>query len=131
MKRQWVRLALVIAVMMLLAACGGGEGTTADDANDPLVAQGQELFQTGGASQVGCVTCHTLDGTDLVGPTLQRISERAGERTNLSAEAYLHESIVDPGAYLVDGYENVMNSNYDETLSDEEIDALVAYLMTQ
>ncbi len=47
----------------------------------------------------------------------------------LSAVEYLRQSIMDPGAYLVEGFEDKMP---DITgLSEEDIDDLVAFLLTQ
>ena len=49
----------------------------------------------------------------------------------LSAEEYLLESILDPNAYIVDGFEpDVMLQNYDELLTEEEIANLVAFLLS-
>jgi mono/diheme cytochrome c family protein len=48
-----------------------------------------------------------------------------------SAEAYLRESIVDPDAYVVEGFTpGIMPSNYRTQLSDEQITDLVVYLMS-
>jgi hypothetical protein len=49
----------------------------------------------------------------------------------MDAVEYLHQSIVDPSAYVVEGYEDVMNKTYDEQLSEEDIDNVIAFLMTQ
>lgn len=121
---RWLAVAAV-GLAAALSACGGGE--ISGDA-----ARGEEVFNTGGASQVPCATCHSLDGTDLVGPSLQSISERAGERIDgVSAEDYIRQSIVSPSAYLTDGFSDVMPKNYGAALSAEDIDALVAFLMQQ
>jgi cytochrome c oxidase subunit 2 len=48
----------------------------------------------------------------------------------LSAEEYLRESIVDPKAYIVEGYGGTMQ-RYKFLLSEEDIDSLVAFLLTQ
>ncbi len=50
----------------------------------------------------------------------------------LSAEEYLRESIVDPAAYTVDGYfADAMPKVYKILLSEEDVDGLVAFLLTQ
>jgi mono/diheme cytochrome c family protein len=133
MKRFWLVFTLAVALIML-AACGGESGAEGgpdvSDIGDPQA--GQEIYNTGGASQVPCATCHSLDGTELVGPSFQGISERAGQRVEgMDAVEYLHQSIVDPSAYVVEGYEDVMNKTYDEQLSEEDIDNAIAFLMTQ
>ena len=85
----------------------------------------------------GCSFCHTLDGSEKVAtaraPSWQGISGRAGDRVpGLSAEEYLRESIVDPAAYIVDGYlPDSMPKGFKILLSEEDIDSLVAFLLTQ
>ena len=66
-------------------------------------------------------------------PTWQGISGRAGDRVpGLSAEEYLRESILDPAAYIVEGYlADSMAKGYRFLLSEEDIDGLVAFLLTQ
>ncbi len=133
MKRFWLVFA-VAAALLALAACGGGgeaeSGSDVLDIGDPEA--GREIYNTGGASLVPCATCHSLDGTELVGPSFKGISERAAERVeDMDAVDYLHQSIVDPSAYVVEGYEDVMNKTYEEDLSEEDIDNVIAFLLTQ
>ncbi len=95
---------------------------------------GRALFngQALGAN-TGCNICHALDAnTRLVGPALGGVAARAAQRVpGMTAEAYLHQSIVDPNAYLVEGFpENQMPPNFAETLNQEQIDDLVAFLLT-
>lgn len=123
-------IAAGLAVMLGLAACGST--TTPNESAVGDVAEGRTLFQTGGVSQVPCATCHTLDGSTLVGPSLQGISERAKTRVaGLSDVEYIHQSIVDPSAYVVEGYRDLMNKTYGETLSEGDINNLIAFLLTQ
>lgn len=55
----------------------------------------------------------------------------AASPTDLLAEEYLRESIIDPGAYLVEGYRNNMEQGYKYLLGEEDIDDLVAFMLTQ
>ncbi len=127
MRRGWMLVLVALILAILLAACGG-EGSSPDNA---AVTRGQQLFSTGGASGIPCTTCHTLDGSPLVGPSLQGVGTRAGERIDgLSASDYLHESIVSPSSYLVAGYSDLMPKTFGEVLSPDEINDLVAYLLT-
>lgn len=84
----------------------------------------------------GCGACHLLSdggGAGIVGPALDGIAGRAGDRVDgLSARDYILQSIMDPNSYIVDGYaEGVMPATYPEIMSPEQIDALVEYLLTQ
>jgi len=123
----------VATAWLALTACGGGAAPIDPlEVGDP--ARGQEFFETG-ADVLGtpCEGCHSLDGVDGEhGPTLQGISERAGERVpGMNAEEYLRQSILEPGAYLVEGYEDEMEPFYELLLTEDDIDDIVAYLLTQ
>jgi sulfur-oxidizing protein SoxX len=129
MRNLLLLLALLLALS--LAACGGeeqavGGGGTAGDA-----AAGETVFNEVAAP--ACGSCHSLEpGVVLVGPSLATIGAEAGSRVSgTSAEDYLHESVVDPNAYVVDGSPaNVMPQNYGSQLSEQQIKDLVAYMMT-
>jgi hypothetical protein len=68
----------------------------------------------------------------VVGPSLAGVATRAKTRKpELDAAAYLHNSIEEPGAYVVEGFaDGLMPIDFAEQLTPEEIDALVAYLLT-
>lgn len=48
----------------------------------------------------------------------------------MSAADYLRESIVDPGAYVVPGYQDSMPRDLGRDLSPTDLDDLVAYLLS-
>jgi|GEM_PF-688667 mono/diheme cytochrome c family protein len=74
-----------------------------------------------------CAPCHGAESG--AGPSLTVIKNEAGQRVEgLSAEEYVHQSIVDPGAYVVPGYEDIMPKDYGERLSDEQINGLVRFI---
>jgi cytochrome c oxidase subunit 2 len=84
----------------------------------------------------GCGACHTLTDAGAegqVGPDLDGVGQRAGERLpGLDAQAYIRQSILDPNAYVVEGFpEGVMPQNFGEKLSNDEINALVQFLLKQ
>jgi sulfur oxidation c-type cytochrome SoxX len=91
--------------------------------------RGQAVFL-----QAGCNACHTISGisTGNIGPVLDGIASRAGETVSgLSAEEYIHQSIVDPSAYVVEGFaDGLMPQTFADTLSEEQISDLVAFLLT-
>lgn len=95
----------------------------------PLPELGQRVYQ-----QQGCQACHSLDGSDGVGPTFQNL--HGAERQfadGSSAEAddnYLRSSILEPGQDIVEGYQNVMPGSY-SSLSERELSALVAFIKAQ
>jgi cytochrome c oxidase subunit 2 len=95
---------------------------------DP-VARGQLWSQ-----QFGCTACHTVDGTVLVGPSWRGICGSTETLTDGSTvtvdEAYLHESIRDPGAKIVEGFPNVMLPSFSEPMTDEQVADVIAYICT-
>jgi mono/diheme cytochrome c family protein len=119
-KTIFVLIALLVAALAL-SACGGG-GAGADEG----AGAGQDLFEmTVIGTQAGCVTCHSRTaGEVIVGPSL------AGIGTRGDAD-YIRESILNPNAVLVEGFSaGTMPDVWGEELSDEQIDQLVAYLLT-
>lgn len=80
-----------------------------------------------------CHTCHSLDGTSLVGPTFAGLynSERNLEdgTSVVADEEYLIESIVYPSEKIVEGYNDVMPA-YDY-LSESELQSLVEFIKAQ
>ncbi len=100
----------------------------------PGIALGQALFEGQGlGSNLGCQICHSVVvGDDGIGPSLGGIAEVAGSRVpGLTDEEYLRQSILDPDAFVVDGYRpGQMLAVYGERLKPEEIEALVSYLLT-
>ena len=117
---------VAILALMLATACGGGEGSASGELD------GEELFGSSVlANQAGCITCHSLaPDRVLVGPSMAGIGTRAASRVEgQTAREYLRESIVDPDAYVVEGFQpGRMPSNWDDELSNDEIDAIVTYL---
>jgi len=82
-------------------------------------------------ASAGCGGCHafTPAGTDAqIGPDLDGLvadAKKAGE----PEDAYIKQSIVDPNAVVVSGFQSgVMPTTFGKTLSPEELDALVAFL---
>ena len=138
---RWAGLwAGLLAVLLVVAACGDGQADTTAQAaavGDP--ERGRQIWDDGGGvflSGNGCSECHSLDGSEKIAtsraPTFQGISGQAGDRVpGLSAEEYLRESIVDPAAYIVEGYSDFMPKGFRILLSEEDIDNLVAFLLTE
>lgn len=118
---------VLILISLILAGCGGQQPVGDAEA-------GEQLFnQSTIDGAPGCVTCHSLQPDEvLVGPSQAGIASRAEERSpDQSAAEYLRESIVNPDSFVVEGFSpGVMYQNYEEDLSTEQIDNLVAFLLT-
>ena len=135
---KFITLSL-LALILVLVACGGDSLTDESDDGTPItgdVSRGEELYKQtsiGPASAPGCITCHSLEaGVKLIGPSHAGLAIVAGTRVSgQSAEAFLRESIVDPNAAVTEGFEEgVMYQNYGNELKDQEIADLVAFLLT-
>lgn len=82
----------------------------------------------------GCVACHSLDGTRLVGPTFKGLWNSTKSVTTgvvsrqVTADAeYIKESIYNPSKDVVDTYPKVMIS-YKESINEEQLKQINAYL---
>ena len=89
---------------------------------------GEQIF-----TAAGCAGCHKLakaGANGNIGPSLDQLAAAAGKREpGKSAEQYVQEAIVDPGAYTVSGFGKGVMPSYQGKLSDKQIDALVKYLL--
>ena len=82
----------------------------------------------------GCIGCHSVDpAVTMTGPTWFHLADTAANRpTGEGPAAYIHSSIVNPGAYIVPNYPSgVMPAIYGETIPVEDLADLVAYLLAQ
>lgn len=112
-----------------------GSGVADEPTTSGNVANGEAIFNgtilvSGAAS---CIACHQVSGTTaIVGPNLAGIGSQAENRiAGVSAADYLHDAIVDPNGYIVEGFSaSIMPLNYADTLSEEQVADLVAYLLT-
>jgi cytochrome c oxidase subunit 2 len=101
------------------AGGGGGGGGAAVDA--------KQLFTNGDADTgaTACATCHTLADAGAkgqVGPDLDKVLKGKDA-------AFIKQSILDPNKEIAPGFQpGVMPPNFGDTLSPEQVDALVKYL---
>jgi cytochrome c oxidase subunit 2 len=102
---------------------GAGGGETRELSREQLIALGRSTF----AGDGGCGACHALAGagtTGTTGPDLD--SALRGQ-----SEDAIRTDIVDPNARIAPGYAaNIMPPNFEQTLSAQQLDGLVAYLAT-
>lgn len=135
MARGIGRVWIAAAVALLIVSCGGPSG-------DPQ--RGEELYRQeklGGGAAPGCISCHSLEpGEVKVGPSHAEVGARAerviddpnynGDAT--SAQEYLRESVIEPNAHVAEGFEpGVMFQDYAEVLTEQQVEDLVAFLLTQ
>ena len=113
-------------VILSLTACSAAATAEPTPTPNPLAIQGQKVFNS------RCATCHALvPDTVIIGPSLYGIATRAETRVEgQTADEYIQLSILRPGDYIVEGFNNVMITNFAKELTNEDMNALVAYMMT-
>ncbi len=141
----------ILGFMVLIAGFYGGLGNlwltqteehppaeleiTVDTDNDTLIGMGRTLL----GSKGGCLLCHKVsERGNTRGPDLRGVGARAALRKpGMSAEAYLVESLVNPGAYVVEEFAAAGGVTImpvatlpPAELSPTELKALVAYLQS-
>jgi len=117
---------LVLSLLFLAACSNKPDPTPLPPTLSPQAQLGKQVF-----SRV-CGACHsTTPDTIIVGPSLAGVANRASDRVEgQDAYTYLLTSVMQPDAYLVEGYENLMPNNLSKQLTGEELDAVIAYLQT-
>jgi cytochrome c oxidase subunit 2 len=151
-----VRPLLILAVVTLIVvalACDGvhDSGTNADTlattearrnvpppaigspsgspgAGEDLAAVGEQL-----AAANGCTSCHSIDGSPGAGPTWQGLygseTALASGETVVADDAYITESIHDPSAKIVEGFQDIMPKTF-ANMPDDQIAAIIAFIQS-
>lgn len=121
-------------LVLTTAACGGtpeerpAAAGHSVDFDRKLAAEGKAI-----AGANGCLACHSVDGKSGVGPTWKGLYDHdvtVADGSKVRADdAYLRESIVNPAAKVVKGYNpNVMPAGPGQGLNDGQLGALVEYI---
>lgn len=97
------------------------------DPNAPADVQGKGYF-----AAKGCASCHSVDGSKLVGPTFKGLFGKEEELVDGSKvrvdQAYLVESILTPNAKVVKGF--VLGQMPPQTVTEDEAKKIAAYIET-
>ena len=102
------------------------DSQTAPVSEDPVV-RGDNWSQ-----QYGCRACHSIDGSEGVGPTWKGAYgsqvQLADGSTVTADHDYLLESIRDPGAKIVQGFQNIMPPNIAQDMTDGQVEDVIAFI---
>lgn len=94
------------------------------------ILPGTNVVELGGnLYEQKCATCHTIDGSANTGPTWQNLygsTHGTSAGATLADDAYIIESIRNPGAKIVDGYGNNMSPF--PSLTDREVRAIIEFM---
>jgi cytochrome c oxidase subunit 2 len=124
--------------------CGLGHSLMRSHVNIVTQAQFASFLKSGGTTtgppglavfqQNGCASCHTLTAaaaTGTIGPDLDKLKQYATQANRGSLNAFIKESIVNPGAYLQPGYQNLMPATFGQSIPSAKLNDLVQYLAQQ
>lgn len=116
------------AAAVKAANAAASAASAAASANLSPAERGKQLY-----TEKICVTCHSLDGSKLVGPSLKGLYGKTEKFTDGSSaavdDAYLKESILNSMAKIVEGYPPGMPP-YQGQLSDQQVADLVEFIKT-
>jgi cytochrome c oxidase subunit 2 len=83
-------------------------------------------------TQNGCQGCHSIDGSPGTGPTWLGIIGKQEEMIDGTVvtidEEYIKESILQPQAKIVSGFESIIMPTYE--FSDDQLSDIIAYMNT-
>ena len=84
-----------------------------------------------------CITCHSLDGSKVIGPTFKGLYGRktivvtsSGEKEIVVDDEYIKRSILDPNVEVVKGYNKGLMQSYTEKINAEELNKIIDYFKT-
>lgn len=95
---------------------------------ESMAAFGERIY-----GKRGCNACHSLDGSPKVGPTWKGLwaKQEMTDKGSVSVDDnYIKESILEPNAQIVVGYEGVKMPSYKGQLDDAQISAVVEFMKT-
>ncbi len=118
----------VAAYVAYVASRPGQDGGALAQAGLAGAKTGEQIF-----TAAGCAGCHQLSKAGAngnIGPSLDDLSAEAGKLVpGESAEEYVRRSILEPDAFTVEGFAKGVMPSYQGKLDDEQLDALVQYLL--
>lgn len=96
-------------------------------------SEGETLYKT-----LGCVSCHSTDGTILVGPSFRglfgnevTVVTGRGERQVSVDEAYIRRSVRHPDADVVKGFQSGLMPDLSAQINKEQMEMLVDFIKAQ
>jgi cytochrome c551/c552 len=113
------------------ATTTSGGTTTSSGGGGGNAAAGEAVFNSS-----GCASCHTFKpagATGTIGPDLDKApASDAKADNNMALAAFIHQSIVDPNAYIAKGpySKGVMPTTFGSSLSSSQLNNLVAFIVS-
>ena len=144
-------LVLFGIILILGAACGAEDhdqedGETHSDeqsvtaSNTPVSTQNTVKSEDADKGEQlvtdnGCLACHSIDGSQIIGPSWKGIygsHEKLDDGSTVLVDGYyIAASILDPNAKIVEGFSpNTMIQTFGEIFTAQDIADIVAYIKT-
>jgi cytochrome c oxidase subunit 2 len=83
----------------------------------------------------GCLACHSLDGSKLVGPSFKGLygSKRTvlaggAEKTVTANDSYIAQSVYTPDSEVVSGFNKGLMKSYKGTVSESDLAIIIAFM---
>lgn len=146
-RRNLLLSGVLIVILAIAVGCGGDDDddtspTATPSTGAPTATTGAATQPSGGGgdpaagqaiAQANCFTCHSIDGSTIVGPTWKGLYGRDVElesgETVTADDDYIRESILDPNAKIVKGFPAAMPT-FSGILNDQQIADVIAYIKT-
>jgi len=95
--------------------------------------EGETLYKT-----LGCASCHSLDGSTIVGPSFKGVYGKkitviteGKPRTLVVDEAYLRDSIQSPAKDVVENFPKGIMPNLSDQINEKQMNAIIAFIKAQ
>ena len=114
---RMMRFGALLLVAGIMAACGGGS-------EEPDLVRGRQVFTE------HCTACHsTTPGLVIAGPSLAGVATRAAD-SDPELSDFFRRAILTPQAEIVDGFADLMPTDFEQKLTDPDLEALISFLLT-
>ena len=118
-----IQIIFLIVLGLMLSACGSDVSEARPLSEEEMA--GERLFVQ------NCASCHsTVGDAVIVGPSLAGIATRAEDKVaGQDGRSYIETSILEPSSFVNEGFGDLMPKTFGKTLTGEELDWLLAYLL--
>jgi cytochrome c oxidase subunit 2 len=109
-----------------------GDKLSPHDTTAPT-GEGEVLYKT-----LGCASCHSLDGSVIVGPSFQGLFGKktwvltGGKRRQVTVDdAYIRDSVRTPAKDVAEGFPEGIMPNLSDQINKEQMEAIIAFIKQQ
>jgi cytochrome c oxidase subunit 2 len=96
-------------------------------------SEGETIYKT-----LGCASCHSLDGSIIVGPSFKgiygktiKVLTNGKPREVLVDDAYIRDSVRTPSKDVVEGFPDGIMPNFSDQINEAKMTAIIAFIKDQ